>query len=308
MRTEERFVVEPCHDGWRLDRFLTDRIRRATRSHVQRMIAGGARFGDGRIARAASRVRTGDEIYLTRNDLGAERRPEREPGVLAETDTLLVLDKPPGWLVHRNAHELSNTIEAWLRETWPGERIEPAHRLDRDTSGVLLCARGTEAVRHWRRAFAEDAIDKSYLAIVSDPETRWPLGAMETLDTPLGFAEGAAVKLRMGRGELPCATEVTVEERAGPCALLRCRLHGGRQHQIRAHLALVGTPIVADKLYAMGDAFFLQWLQEPGAPTLLERLDLPHHALHARAITLPDGRRWEAAMPVEWRTLGFEPL
>lgn len=305
MRTEERFVVEPNHHGWRLDRFLTDQIRRATRSHVQRMIAGGVRFGDGRPARASSRVRTGDEVFLTRNDLGAARRPQQPPTVLHQEEELLVLDKPPGWLVHRNAHELSNTLEAWLRETWPDERIEPVHRLDRDTSGLLLCARGRDAIRRWRQAFAEDTIHKAYLAVVADPQERWRVGETARLDTPLGFADGAAVKLRMGAGTLPCATDVAVRERAHAHALLHCRLHGGRQHQIRAHLALAGTPIVADKLYAMGDAFFLQWLEHPGAPDLLAQLALPHHALHAHSLALPDGRRWEAAPPASWEALGL---
>ncbi|TVR01509.1 MAG: RluA family pseudouridine synthase [Deltaproteobacteria bacterium] len=300
MLTEERFVVEANHDGWRLDRFLTERIRRATRSHVQRMIAGGARFGDGRPARPGSRVRAGDEVFLTRRDLGASRRPAQEPRVVAEDGELVVLEKPGGWLVHRNAHELSNTIEAWLSETWPGERVEPVHRLDRDTSGLLLCARGVEGVRRWRGAMSGDGVRKEYLALVEDPEASWRPGEGRTIDVPLGFDASSAVRLRMGVGDLACATEVEVIERRGPRALLGCVLRGGRQHQIRAHLYLAGTPVVGDKLYGMGDAFFLSWLEAPGDPSLEVQLALRHHALHAHRLTLEDGRTWCCGPPDAW--------
>ena len=283
----DRYTVGPHQAGWRLDRVLTERLKRATRSQVARIIRGEVTFEDGRAAKPASRVRPGDVVLVPR----VERAdPDTPPlgalKVIDEGDDWLVLDKPPGMLVHRTAHEATRTVEAWLAKTFGDERVEPVHRLDRDTSGCLVCARGLDAIRELREAFANGRADKRYRAEVVDPDRRWTAGAEETLATPLGFDGESVVRLRMGRGDLACATHVTVTRRDCHVVMLSVNIEGGRQHQIRAHLALAGTPIVGDKLYGMGDAFFLEWLERPGAEDLVQRLQTRWHRLRSVAVRI----------------------
>jgi len=278
----DRYEVGPHQDGWRLDRVLTERIRRASRSQVASIIRGGVRIEDGRRAKPATRMRPGDVVLVPRIERADPATPALDRiRVIDTSDDWIVIDKPAGLLVHRTAHEATRTVEAWLALRWPNERIEPVHRLDRDTSGCLVCGRGLDAIRALRAAFAEGRVDKRYRARVVDPGQRWGVGETRTLDTPLGFDAESEVRLRMGAGDLPCATHVTGRGRDGGHAILDVRIDGGRQHQIRAHLSLFGTPIVGDKLYGMGDAFFLAWLDAPGDLALVEQLDTRWHALTA---------------------------
>jgi 23S rRNA pseudouridine1911/1915/1917 synthase len=207
--------------------------------------------------------------------------------VLLEREDLLVLDKPAGMLVHRTAGEATRTVEALFAARFPGERVESAHRLDRDTSGCLVAGRGLDAIRELRALFAGSLVEKRYAALVSDPAGLWVPGAPRTLDEPLGLDSVSEVRLRVGRGSWLCATHVRCERRRGDRALLDVTIEGGRQHQIRAHLALFGTPVVGDKLYEAGSAFFLDWIDRPGAPDLVARLPARWHCLHARALRLP---------------------
>lgn len=296
----EEFTVEPMYEGWRLDRFLASKLRRATRSQVRRILrqGPGASDGSGRLLRAAYRMRRGDVIRLPRFEKpsDAESLWERVM-VLQRGADWLAIDKPAGLLVHRTAHEARFTVESWLQEYEGDARWEPVHRLDRETSGVLLCARGLAAIRAWRGAFAEGRVEKTYLAWLTDPEGRWPAGCERNFDQPLGRLEdGSLVKNRVGMGDWPCRTRVRALRRDQHCALVRVQIEQGRQHQIRAHLSLFGTPVRGDKLYEAGDAFFLEWLDaaECDRTALLAGLPSPFHCLHAARLVLPSGDRGEA--------------
>ena len=175
-----------------------------------------------------------------------------------------------------------------LRERFPDESLYVAHRLDRETSGLLLVARTKAAESTLKKAFARRLISKRYLAIVH--------GALEIaddapliLDQPIGPA-GSAVRVRMAicaltDGGLTARTEVRTLRRAGPYTLVECRPHTGRQHQIRVHLWAAGYPIVGDKLYPDEDAF-LAWA-EHGDAGIKDRLPLLRHALHAAGLRFP---------------------
>lgn len=307
---EDRLVVEQNYAGWRLDRYLAEKLRRASRSQAARIVREGARLLDGRATRPSTRVRSGDVIVLPRVERADPETPDLDAvRVLAEGPGFVALDKPAGMLVHRTAAEATRTVEAFLARRYPGRRIEPVHRLDRDTSGVLLAGEGLEAIRALRALLAGRAATKQYMAVVSDPAVRWPVGAADVLDTPLGFA-GGAVRLRIGAGDWPCATHVRCVARREALALLDVTIDGGRQHQIRAHLALEGTPLHGDKLYEAGDDFFLDWIDRPGAPDLVGRLPTRWHCLHAWRLRVP----WAPA-PIEVEApptllapLGFDPL
>lgn len=304
----ERHVVAVNYDGWRLDRFLADQLKRATRAKVARIIKAGVaieRDGASPKVKSGTIVRTGDVVVITRPERADPATPDLDSiRVLFEEDSLVVLDKPPGTLVHRTAYEATRTVEAFLSARYPGERVEPVHRIDRDTSGVLLCGRGLPAVRALVAQFESAEPAKTYRALVSDPGGDWSPGLVRTFDTPLGFDAQSGVKIRVGAGDWACATHATCLRRpVKDVAELEVRIERGRQHQIRAHLSLFGTPIVGDKLYGMGDAFFLEWVDDPGAPALADRLPTRWHCLHAWRMELEfDGVRqvFEAPLPAHW--------
>lgn len=287
MKWTERFEVARNYDGWRLDRYLTDQLKRATRSKVTRIIKASTRFEDGRRVKPGAIVRAGDVVLIDRVEKIDPATPCIESvGIIAERDDFVVLDKPAGMLVHRTAHEVSRTVDAFIAERYPAERVGPLHRLDRDTSGVLLCGRGVDAIRRGQDLFEASAPKKTYLALVHDPGARWTPGDETRIDTPLGFDPTSAVELRMGHGTLECATHVRVRSRSDRRALVEVQIERGRQHQIRAHLSMAGTPIVGDKLYRMGDSFFLDWLAEPGDGALASMLETRWHCLHAWRLEL----------------------
>lgn len=280
-------VVDHNLAGCRLDQYLTERLRRTTRSQVSQIIADGRVFVDRRPARGSRRVKIGDRVEIPRVERADPTTPELSSvGRLAERDTIIVLNKPPGLLVHRSAHEATRTVERYLQLEWPNERVETVHRIDRDTSGCLVCARGIESIREAKLLFETGAVTKQYSAVVSDPGGAWQPGDERTFDTPLGLDPSSRLNHRMGRGDLECSTRCVCVRRSANRALLDVWIDHGRQHQIRVHLWMFGTPICGDKLYQMGDAFFMEWSANQGAPELVAMLECRWHALHAAGVTL----------------------
>lgn len=285
----EELTVAQNYDGWRLDLYLVDVIPRATRSQVQGYIGKNVEIVPPRRIKASMRVHTGDVIRIVRK----ERVPPNVPPVhamtvLARGADYAVVNKPAGILVHRNSREVSYTVDAYLQQLFPDvEHVEAVHRLDRDTSGCLVAAFGTNAVVRWRAAFQNRRVQKMYVAVVHDPDQRWPLFEEKTIDIPLGPDPRSELSVRMGRGPLSAVTRARCTRRNHRYALLELYPIEGRQHQLRAHCALMGTPIVGDKLYAAGDAYFMRYSDDPEGTSLTEALETPYHCLHAARLTLP---------------------
>src|SRR5437762_10656327 len=151
--------------GWRLDHFLKHRIRRLSRTKIRAIIETRVRLAAGRRPRPAGGVRGGELILIERP---APREPPvpRHFEVLAEDETFLALDKPAGLPIHTTAKYWRNTLTALLRERYPGQELQVCHRLDRETSGILLVARGLPASSLLKRAFARRRVRMSYLAVV----------------------------------------------------------------------------------------------------------------------------------------------
>ena len=151
--------------GWRLDHFLKRRIGRLSRTKIQLVIREQISFADGRRARASSSVRAGEIIHLRRP---APLEPEvpRTFSLLYEDETVLAIDKPAGLPMHTTAKFWKNTLAALLRERYPDEPVHIAHRIDRETSGVLLAARTRAAASFLTLAFARRQVQKTYLALV----------------------------------------------------------------------------------------------------------------------------------------------
>ena len=176
---------------------------------------------------------------------------------------------------------------------------------------MLICAPSRQRVSQLRGMFASEHPEKVYRAIVCDPEGRWRSPQRETLTWPLGLVEGPVLSLRMGHGTQSCTTHVQplawVDDPTwGPMVDLQVTIETGRQHQIRVHLDMAGTPIAGDKLYGQTDAFFMASCQDPVDPDLLATLPFPRQALHAWRLRMahPADRKsvlFEAPLPDYWQ-------
>jgi 23S rRNA pseudouridine1911/1915/1917 synthase len=280
-------------DGYRIDRFIRWRIPRLSRTRIQGFIANGQVHGPrGRIERPSVRVRAGDVVTLWRPAF-AEPDVVMDYRTLYVDDALLVLDKPAGLPVHPSARYHRHTLTALMRERLgSGHGWQMAHRLDRETSGVLAFGRRGGSATPLKRAFADRLVEKGYLALVHGrlPET-------ETIDLPIGPAVGSRVRVKMGPrlvadGGLPAITDVVPRRegtfRSEPITLVQLRPRTGRQHQLRVHLAAIGHPIVGDKLYGLDEQCFIDVVD--GNRTMADlgaALGLSRHALHAARLTLP---------------------
>ena len=205
----------------------------------------------------------------------------RELPVLREDPTFYALEKPAHIAMHPTAKFHFSTVTAVLRERFPDEALQITHRLDLETSGVLLIARSREAAVALKRAFAKRKVHKRYLAIVT--------GALEgegVVDGPLGLAGGLVrVKMAVRPDGLASRTRWRALERHDGYTLVECFPETGRQHQIRAHLDSIGHPVAGDKLYP-DEQVFADY-QDHGWEAVADRLDLPRQALHAAGLEFP---------------------
>ena len=301
------FTVRLEHAGLRLDRWLAAEMPRLTRSRAQRIVDEWAFDAAARQLAPSHRVRHGEVIVVYRPRWEEPEVP-REVTVLHADEAVIAVDKPAGLPVHPTAKFYRNTLTSVLAERFPGERVVLAHRLDRETSGVLLAARTHAAERALKLAFAERRVHKTYLAVVHG-EVR---DERFTVDAPMAL-EGGEVSVKMAvrpeaKGGMPSLTRVEVVERLKGYTLVAAHPETGRQHQIRVHLAHAGFPLVGDKLYAHGDDVFLRCLDAPPDEETAALLMLPRHALHAHAITFEHpatGEETRLAAPLPADLRGF---
>lgn len=305
---EVRFQVEEDFHGFRLDHYLKRKIQRLSRTRIQEIIRTQLEGPGGRVMKAHSPVMAGDRL-LIRRPARPEPASPRTFGVLLDEPEVVVIDKPAGLAVHASARYYFNTLTRLLAERYPGQGLQIAHRLDRETSGCLVVARGKAAAARLKAAFEHRRVEKTYLALVHG-EPAWPDGEEHVIDLPLALAppERSRLRVRMepapGREDgLHAVTRVRVAERHRGCAIVACRPLTGRQHQIRAHLAAIGHPIVGDKLYAHGDEAFARFCDreqrgELAETEVLAEFGMARHGLHAASITFPHPRTG-AAITVE---------
>jgi 23S rRNA pseudouridine1911/1915/1917 synthase len=288
-------VVDPGRDGFRLDRFIASRIARLSRTRVQGIVDSGRvrRAETGEVLlRASQRVRAGETLIILRP------APVEPPVVfdyreLFRDDCLMAVDKPAGLPVHPSARYHRHTLTQVLRaRLGAGHGWEMAHRLDRETSGVMVFGRRGGSAALVKKSFIAREVEKVYWALV-----RGCLSEPVRIDMPLGPAIGSQIRVKMGPvpqadGGLPAATRVRPLARGNfkgeAITLVEALPETGRQHQIRVHLAEIGHPLIGDKLYGIAEEKFLK-IVEGGRPLqeLEAELGLSRHALHAAALTLP---------------------
>jgi 23S rRNA pseudouridine1911/1915/1917 synthase len=291
------FTVEREAEGERLDRFLQGKIPRLSRQRIQRLIipqlrlAGPARRSVATALKPALRVAAGETYWLWRPN-SVEPDAPRNIRFLYDDGRVAAVDKPAGLPMHPSARYRRNTLTSILAEGFSQQRYFTVHRLDRETSGLVLLARDRAASAHLYRAFAGRRVAKTYLAVVHGRLEEGPLVREGRFEVALPLAlEGGRLAVKMAvrsetDGGLAAHTRFIVLRRFAAHALVQCEPTTGRQHQIRAHLAAVGAPILGDKLYP-DESRFLRFADHGMSPALLAELGFARQALHAWRIQFP---------------------
>ncbi len=307
-----RTVVVPLTAaGLRLDRFLALRFKQQSRTGMARGIKEGrVTLADGRVLRSSTLVRGGEELQVALAEIAPSTAPPPFPPILYEDDQVVALNKPPAMMVHPSGSRWVWALIGLAKTRWAPLRVDLVHRLDKDTSGVLLLSKSLEANAWLKRCFREDRPKKEYHAIVKGLP-RWD--RLEIRE-PLG-REGADIRIKMAvRSDgVHAHTDVDVLERnvAAGLTRVRCRIHTGRTHQIRVHLAHVGFPLLGDLLYGVPNTVFHRYLDEGASNEVIALTGAPRHALHAARLTFPhpDGRELtvEAPWPDDLRSWWEDP-
>ena len=284
-------TVPASLDGERLDR-LVSLVTGRSRAAAAALVASGAvRVGGEVVTVGKQRVATGDEVAV---DPGAEPGPVVEPdasvrfAVVHEDDHIVVVDKPAGLVVHPGAGNVTATLVHGLVARYPelasvGDADRPGivHRLDRDTSGLLVVARSEPARRRLVEMLSARDVERAYLALVAGV----PEADAGMVDAPVGRSAREPTRMAVSAKGKEARTRYEVERRwpVAGVALVRCRLETGRTHQIRVHLAAIGHPVLGDETYASGP--------RPG-------VDAPRLFLHATRLAFDH--------PVDGTPLAFE--
>jgi 23S rRNA pseudouridine955/2504/2580 synthase len=292
-----RVRVAADDGGQRIDNWLMKRLKGVPRSRIYRILRKGEVRVNGRRAKPELRLADGDEVRLppvrTAEAMGPARAPDRllsevEGSIVFEDEAVIALAKPAGLAVHGGSGLAFGVIEA-LRASRPGEPLELAHRLDRDTSGLLLIAKGRAALTALHGLFRDGRVEKRYLALVKG---HWDLGK-KRIDLPLATrarTHGQRVVRVHEAGKASASRFAPVDFFGRTATLLEVGIDTGRTHQIRVHAAHVGHPVAGDDKY--GDREFNESLQEAGLTRMF---------LHAQLLSFEwpaTGKQFSVSVPL----------
>lgn len=287
--------VPPEWQQLRLDRALALWQPEQSRSHLQQLVEEGALRIDGEVCNQASRkLRLGQQLELALRPPASSQAfvaEAMELPIVYEDEALLVIDKPAGLVVHPAAGNWTGTLMNGLLAHHEGAvqlpRAGIVHRLDKDTSGLMVVAKTAAAYADLVAQLAARTVRREYLAVCKGA---W--GAPRSIDAPIGRDPRQRVRMAVvpeGRGGKPARTDIEALAQHAQASLLLCRLHTGRTHQIRVHCAHAGHPLIGDGLY--------------GGPA-----QLPRQALHAARLSLRHPHTgldcsWQAEPPADLRAL-----
>jgi 23S rRNA pseudouridine1911/1915/1917 synthase len=281
--------------GLRLDQALARLFHQYSRSRLQEWLRAGHIKVDGRSAAPRAPVSGGETISLSPPrlpDAAAPRAQKMPLRIVHEDAALIVIDKPAGLVVHPGAGQpdrtLLNALLAHAPQLAGVPRAGIVHRLDKDTSGLLVVAKTVEAQIDLVKQLAERSMRRTYLALVQgDPP------ASGTIDAPVGRDAQARTRMAVTHRGKPARTAYKVLERFGRAALVECRLETGRTHQIRVHFQHIRHPLVGDAVYRRGTR---------------HGIDFPRQALHAAELSLRHPstgaeRTWRSPLPRDFKKL-----
>ena len=271
--------------GLRFDQALARLFPQYSRNRLQAWLKSGHIKLDGRSAEARHAVSGGEEVVLEpppAPDAAAPKAQRMPLKIVHEDADVIVIDKPSGLVVHPGAGQpdrtLLNALLAHAPKLAGVPRAGIVHRLDKDTSGLLVVAKTVEAQAALAKQLADRSMRRIYLAVVQgDPP------ASGTIDAPLGRDVRSRVRMAVTHRGKPARTTFRVVERFGHAALIECRLETGRTHQIRVHLQHIRHPLIGDPVYRRGTR---------------HGFSFPRQALHAAELTLNHPRSGEA---MTWR-------
>lgn len=274
------FITEDCH-GMRLDRALAALMPDLSRERLKSLIIDGkVTQGATQIATPSHKVSEGEQYQIAvPPPIAAEAVAQDIPlNIAFEDEHLIVVDKPAGLVVHPAAGNPDGTLVNALLHHCHGQlsgiggvaRPGIVHRIDKDTSGLLVIAKTDKAHEGLAAQFSEHSIDRRYVAIVSGR----PSPASASVDAWMGRSSHDRKKMavqREGRGK-HAITHYEVKEVLDDAALVECRLETGRTHQVRVHMAHIGHPLIGDPVYGR---------PRKGLRSILEKLGFRRQALHA---------------------------
>lgn len=292
------YIVDDSNDGVRADLFLKKHYRRKSRNVLQKSIDNGSIKLEGKTLKASRKLLAGDILQVYTPRATEEPVVDLDYKILFEDDHLLVIDKPGNLPVHPAGRFLFNTLVMALREDYSdwvnadeGRDFFLIHRLDRETSGVILVAKSKEVASNLIGQFFDRTTTKKYYAVARGEI----LDDTFSMHNDIGPAENSEIRLKMGAfpegthlqrpdsGIMSALTHFKVLKRVNGMTLLECELETGRQHQIRVHLAHYGNPVVGDKLYGGRDDLFLKFIEgREFTDEMDEVFTLERHALHSR--------------------------
>ena len=278
----EAMIGEAQH-GLRLDKALAELLPELSRERLKSLIVEGEVTTDGRTLNPSVKVAAG-QLYAVNIPAPAEAEAIAQDipvNIVHEDADLIVVDKPAGLVVHPAAGNLDGTLVNALLHHCRGElsgiggvaRPGIVHRIDKDTSGLLVVAKSDRAHEGLAQQFKTHSIDRLYAAIVYG----LPQPSAGTVDTWIGRSDADRKKMavhREGRGKHAVTHYRTIERLAG-AALVECKLETGRTHQVRVHMAHLGHPLIGDPVYSR---------DRKGFKTILETLRFKRQALHAKRL------------------------
>ena len=288
--------------GTRADVFLSRRVKRMSRSLAARVIrAGGVRREPAGevIDKPSALVFEGERLVMRRKRLEEAPTDDLIIPIVHEDARMLVVNKPGNLVVHPTASAYNRTLIRIMRSRLEDGALDLAHRIDKETSGLVVMARDFDAASDLTKQFAKRTVEKLYLAFV----VGLPLEDHFTVREPMRLVPDSKTSCLMqigGNGAAPAETDFTVIGRGRDVAAVACRPKTGRQHQIRVHLLHAGHPILGDKLYRADEDFFIEAVNGVHSDdVLVERVGHWRQALHCWRMSFnhPDRSRVTVSTP-----------
>jgi len=289
------FTIDESVEGMRLDAFLSASISSLSRSQLQKLLQNEDVFINGTNCKKRYKIKSGDIIRVRQRSVMSVENPQLDPEdipltILYEDTSILVINKPPGLVVHPGSGNKRGTLVNGLRfytqdlaTGFSPDRPGLVHRLDKETSGVIVVAKTNEAHAMLAKQFSNRQVEKIYYGFCVGVS---PSSNHDIIELPLGPHKSLPTKRAVRKDGKPASTEFWVRAHQSGISFIKFHLHTGRTHQIRVHCAAKEFPILCDSVYGKGreEILKIQPVERPFAYKVLKCFS--RHALHAYSLTI----------------------